>query len=261
MSFSYTLFLALLLLAPGLGVWAGLRVGERSELIAQAPEKAGSTFSLLVIVAGALAGHIVLSALFAAQVAFCRTGLCMPIGFDPNVYRVILTNGRSAGRLSDAAFLAWFAALLAPAVIVGLAAWRASRVPAVRDVREAASFGWLKRWVDLARPANSFIIAYVVTTLEHEGANVAYEGVVEHIALDDNKAIAMLVLSSCDRFLVRIEGGSVGRVDTPHAPIPLIQLEAKNFVNVALEVFELADAAITQPTPDALVSPATQAGG
>lgn len=251
MSFSYTLFLALLLLAPGLGVWAGLRAGERSELIAQAPEKPGSTFSLLVIVFGALAGHIILSGLFAAQAVWChRTGACIPLDFDPNIYRVILSNGRSGGTPPDGAFLCWFVSLLTPALIVGAAAYRASGWRIVRDMRETATFGWLKRQVDLARPSNSFIIAYVVTTLEHDGANVAYEGIVETIALDDNKAITMLVLSQCDRFLVRITSERVERVDSPHAPIPLIQLEAKNFVNVALEVFEDVDAAAETRLPD-----------
>jgi len=128
--------------------------------------------------------------------------------------------------------------LLTPALIVGAAAYAASGWKIVRNMREAATFGWLKRWVDLARPSNSFIIAYVVTALEHDGANVAYEGIVENIALDDNKAITMLVLSSCDRFLVRITTDRVERIDSDHAPIPLIQLEANHFVNVALEVFE-----------------------
>lgn len=239
MSFSYTLFLALLLLAPGLGLWAGLRAGERSDLISQAPEKPGSTFSLLVIVFGALAGHILLSALFVVQAAFCETTrACLPVSFDPNVYRIILTGGHVTGRPGDVAFFCWFLSLLLPALIVGVAAYRASAWRWVRDMRESATFGWLKHWVDLARPPNSFIVAYVVTTLEHDGANVAYEGAVENIALDDNRAIAMLVLSQCDRFLVRVTAGSVERIDTAHAPIPLIQLEARNFVNVALEVIE-----------------------
>lgn len=242
MSFSYTLFLALLLLAPGLGLWAGLRAGERSELISQSPEKPGSTFSLIVIVFGALLGHILLSALLAVQAEFCRwTSACLPLSFDPNVYRVILTNGRAGRAPGDWAFLCWFLSLLAPALIVGGLAYWASGWRWVRDMREAATFGWLKRWVDLARPSDSFIIAYVVTTLEHEGSNVAYEGIVETIALDDNRAIAMLVLSNCDRFLVRVSGNGVQRIDVDHAPIPLIQLEARNFVNVALEILQYVD--------------------
>lgn len=242
MSFSYTLFLALLLIAPGLGVWAGLRAGERSELISQAPEKPGSTFSLIVIVFGALVGHIVLSALFAVQASLCRwSGACWRLSFDPNVYRVILTGGHAGRMPGDWAFLSWFVSLLLPAIIVGAITWWASGWRRVRDLRETATFGWLKRWVDLARPANSFIIAYVVTTLEHDGAHVAYEGIVENIALDDNRAITMLVLSRCDRFLVRVSADRVERIEGDHAPIPLIQLEARNFINVALEVFEAVD--------------------
>ena len=90
----------------------------------------------------------------------------------------------------------------------------------MRDLRETATFGWLKRWVDLARPANSFIIAYVVTTLEHDGAHVAYEGIVENIALDDNRAITMLVLSRCDRFLVRVSADRVERIEGDEQPEP-----------------------------------------
>jgi hypothetical protein len=82
-----------------------------------------------------------------------------------------------------------------------------------------------------------------VTTLEHEGANVAYEGIVKNIALDDNRAIRMLVLSNYDWFLMHISAGKVERNDAAHAPIPLIQLDAENFVNVALEVLEDAEAA------------------
>lgn len=249
MSFSYTLFLALLLLAPGLGLWAGLRGGERSELISQAPEKPGSTFSLLLIVFGALVGHILLSALLVLQAVWCRwTGFCITVPFDANVYRVILTNGRSVGIMSNAAFLSWFVSLLLPALIVGGLAYRAGRWRWVRDQREVMTFGWLKRWVDLARPDNSFMLAYVVTTLEHEGANVAYEGIVENLALDENRAISMIVLTRCDRFLVRISADDVERIDAGHAKIPLIQLEARNFVNVALEVFE--DLAVPAGSPE-----------
>lgn len=251
MSFSYTLFLALLLLAPGLSVWAGLRIGEQHALISQAPEKPGSTFSLLVIVFGALAGHILMSGLLALQSSFCAaTSLCVAVSFDPDVYRVILTGAKEAGHPGDWAFFAWFVSLLLPAVIVGALAWWASGWAWVRGFRETSTFGWLKPIVDLGRPDNSFILAYVVTTIEHDGANVAYEGIVENIALDDNRAIAMIVLSKCDRFLVKITAKSVDRIDSRHAPIPLIQLEAKNFLNVALEVFEDIDA-----------QPAVESGG
>lgn len=242
MSFSYTLFLALMLIAPGLGLWAGLRIGERSELISQAPEKPGSTSNLFVIVFGALLGHILLSFLFVMQAVFCKgSGLCFSVGFDPNVYRAILINGRGTASASDFAFFSWFFALLLPSLITGYIGVEASKDAALRNLREASSFGWLKPFVDQASSPNAFIIAYVVTTLEHEGSNVAYQGIVENIALDDNRAIKMLVLSDCDRFLVRVSAFKVQRIDFDKTQIPVIQLEADNFINVALEVFEVSE--------------------
>lgn len=141
-----------------------------SNLISQAPEKPGSTFSLLVIVFGALLGHILLSALFVVQAWLCRwIDQCLALPFDPNVYRVTLTNGRSAGLPSDAAFLCWFVRCCCPDLSSG---WS--------PITRAAGLGC----AIYARPPSS--------------------------------------------------AGS--------RPDPLIQLEAGNFVNVALEVFEGVDA-------------------
>jgi hypothetical protein len=254
MSFSYTLFLALLLLAPGLGVWIGLRAGERNALISQAPEKTGSTSSLLTVVFGALVGHILLSLLYVVQSFWCRaTGLCFNVPFDPNVFRIILTSGRSSVSAPDIAFLSWFFSLLLPAAMVAILSFWASSWQWVRDQREASTYGWLKRWVDLAKPKNSCLLACVVTTLEHEGSNVAYQGIVENIALNDDRAITMLVLSNCDKFLVKVVGDSSNTEESKPTPIALIHLEAKNFVSVALEVFE-QDMSSTQESSTTLVA-------
>lgn len=239
MSFSYTVFLALLLLAPGFAAWAGLRIGEKSSLIAQTPEKAGSTFTLAAVVFGALAGHIAMAALFWLQAAVCaQSHVCFAI--DPNVYRTILLNGHSASAPSDFAIFSWFFALLLPVVLVGVSAYYLSGVPWLRRMRERATFVWLEPLVDIARDGKGFIVAYVVSTLEHDGARVAYEGVVVNLALDDKRAISMLVLRDCNRFLVKVSGGNVRRLEVRPAFIPLIQMEAKNFVNVALEIFQKA---------------------
>ena len=239
-SFSYTLFLALLLLAPGLAVWAGFRFGERPGLISQAPERPGSTVSLFIIVFGALLGHLMTSAGLVMQGHWCRiTGLCLPVPFDPNVYREILSGGRGAVP-TDGAVFTWFLEILLPAVAVGLLSFWASRWPRVRTLREQVTFGWLKPWVDLARPGDSFMLAYVVTSLAHEGAHVAYEGWVESIALDDQRAIAMIVLRDSERFLVRVTASAAQRVSEPQRSLPLMQIAGENIANVVLEVFRAA---------------------
>lgn len=240
MNFSYTLFLVLLLISPGLAVWAGFRIGEKNNLLAQAPEKPQSTFSLIVIVFGALLGHLMMGVVYSAQALFCAVAKrCLTLGFDPDVYRAILI-GKAPTGISDFAIVSWLLALLLPSILMFLVSLGASQLKFVRNFREASTFGWLKAVVDRRNGNDGFILAYVVTSMEKDGVFVAFEGILENFALDDNKAFAMIVLSQCERFTVRIENSRFYR-DSGEAgqnKIPLIQIEAKNFKNVALEVFD-----------------------
>jgi hypothetical protein len=243
MSFSYALFLVLMLLAPGFSVWAGLRLAEYNELVSQAPERPNSTFSLLTIVFGALAGHLLMATILAAQEAVCAaTAACLGVGFDPNIYRVIVAGnqtgqtGNSFADLSGWAIPYWLTGLLLPALFTGAAAYRAGSWQRIRRLRDRSVLGWFQPWTEQAGPADRVMVAYAVTTMAHDGAYVAYEGMVVNVALDDNRAIAMIVLDDCDRFLVRITADGVKRIDAPTS-IGLIQLDARNCLNIALEMF------------------------
>lgn len=243
MSFSYALFLVLILLAPGFSTWAGLRLAEYNALISQAPERSNSTFSLLIIVFGAMAGHVVMATLLAAQESLCHvTDACWQVRFDTNVYRVIVAGERGGSAAGAAAGLPgwsvpyWLTSLLLPALITGWAAFRIGTAYRIRRLRDRSVLGWLQPWIERAQPADAFLVAYVVTGMAHDGAYVAYEGMVANVALDDNRAIAMIVLDNCDRFLVRITEEGVRRIDAPTS-IGLIQLEASNCLNIALELF------------------------
>jgi len=239
MSFSYTLFLVLLLLSPGLAVWAGFRIGERNELLSQAPERPQSTFSLIVIVFGALFGHLSMAVLFVCQAGICALAKhCLALTFDPNVYRAILS-GKAPSDVSDLAIAFWLFALLLPSAFMFVVSLRGSNIEVIRNFREASSFGWLKAVVDRRGP-KGFILAYVVTSMEKDGAFAAFEGIVENFALDDNKAFAMIVLSQCERFLVKIQDGQYYRDSGPTGrnKIALIQIDARNIKNVAIEVFD-----------------------
>jgi len=239
MSFSYTLFLVLLLISPGLAVWAGFRISERNELLSQAPERPQSTFSLIVVVFGALVGHLSMAILFALQTGICALAKhCWALKFDPNVYRAILS-GKATTEVSDLAIAFWLFALLLPSVVTFMLSLGVSRIRRVRNFREASSFGWLKAVVD-QKGAKGFILAYVVTSMEKDGAFAAFEGIVENFALDDNKAFAMIVLSQCERFIVKIQDGKYYRDSGPSGrnKIALIQISAPNIKNVAIEVFD-----------------------
>ncbi|MBV9511962.1 MAG: hypothetical protein JO303_16940 [Caulobacteraceae bacterium] len=220
MTFSYTLLLALILLFPGLCAWAALRTVERTDLLTPRPDKPNSTATLFVIVLGTLLGHLAGSFVFVLQSLWCHvTGACITVAFDPDVYRIIFTGGHNVGTVTDFAITAWLAEL----VLVGaLAAWLVSALAHVGWVRtrwDAMDFGWLKKPVKEVEDGRSFILAYVVTKTAHDGANVAYEGIVQQIAMDDDQVITMLVLSQVDRFLVRVTDAGVERIDDTHAPI------------------------------------------
>ena len=239
MAFSYTLFLALILLFPGFCAWAGLRASERTDLLTPRPDKPNSTATLFVVVLGTIAGHLIGAGMFVAQAIWCRlTGFCATVAFDPNVYRVMFMSGRTAGQITDFAIFAWLFELALVGVGAGLLiAWLA-RTAWVKDRWDAIDFGWLNSPVHEVKSNDAVILAYVVTKTNHEGASVAYEGMVQQLALDDDQTITMLVLRRVDRFLVRITDTGVLRTDEDHQPIAQMQLHLSEIANVALEVIE-----------------------
>jgi hypothetical protein len=238
-AFSYTLFLALILLFPGFCAWAGLRTVERTDLLTPRPDKPNSTATLFVIVLGTIAGHMAGALAFVLQAGWCGlTGWCAVLAFDPNVYRVIFTSGRTAGTTTDLAVFAWLLELALVGLFAGVAiAWGAG-TGWIRDRWDAIDFGWLNRPVRQVKAHDAVIVGYVVTKTSHEGASIAYEGTVQQLAIDDDQTITMLVLVQVDRFIVRITEHGVQRIDEDHKPIAQMQLHLSEIANVALEVFE-----------------------
>jgi hypothetical protein len=246
LAFSYTLFLALILLFPGLCAWAGLRASERTDLLTPRPDKPNSTATLFVVVLGTIAGHIIGALAFVIQDLWCGlTGWCVQVAFDPNVYRVVFAAGRTAGMVTDLAILSWLLELAVAGLLAGLlVAWLA-RSEWVKNRWDAIDYGWLNPLVQEVRTRNAVILAFVVTKTSHDGASIAYEGMVQQLALDDDQTIRMLVLGRVDRFLVRITGKGVERVDDTHQPIAQMQLHLEEIANVALKVIERRPTAST----------------
>lgn len=239
MAFSYTLFLALILLFPGLCAWAGLRASERTDLLTPRPDKPNSTATLFVVVLGTIAGHLIGAAIFVAQSIWCKlSGVCAAVAFDPNIYRVLFTSDHALGVVTDLAVFAWLLELALFGILAGVAIALLARTDWVKNRWDAIEFGWLNAPVQEVKSNNAVILAYVVTKTGHDGANVAYEGIVQQLALDDDQTITMLVLRRVDRFLVRITDKGVVRTNEDHQPIARVQLHLSEIANVALEVIE-----------------------
>jgi hypothetical protein len=96
--------------------------------------------------------------------------------------------------------------------------------------------------VRAVKAGKSVVVAYVVTKTSFNGASVAYEGIVDRLALDDDQRVVMIVLSRVDRFTVRIgDGGNIRRQESDGAPIAQMQFAAAEIANIAFEVLTLPD--------------------
>ncbi len=239
MAFSYPLFLVLLLIFPGLCFWAGWRAGERTDFLSPSPDRPNSTVTLFIVVLGTIAGHLLGTGFFAAQAVWCRaTGVCFSIGFDPNVYRALLRGAADARGAPDLALEAWLLAMLLIGAITGVFAHWLVRREAVSGKTDPIAFGWLNPAVKAVKKGNSFVVAYVLTKTSHEGFIVAYEGIVQQLALDEDQSIKLVVLNEVDRFMVKISETGLDRVDTSSTPITQLQVTAAEIANVALEVVQ-----------------------
>jgi hypothetical protein len=241
MTLSYTLFLALLLLAPGIATWAGLQFGAPRQMITRAPERPGSTTTLAIIVFGAMIGHFLLSCLLALMDFMCDlTAQCIAIHFDPNIYRVTITGAKAQPGMPAEAYAWWLFALIIPSVLMALLASLLVRSRRFARWFEPATFGWLMPLIEKSREPNHSIIAWVVTSIESEGCNIGYMGNVGQLSFDENKAVTMLTLRECEMFLLRNTGETIMRIPVQRKPIPLLHLQAKDLANVAFQVIEVA---------------------
>lgn len=242
MAFSYSLFLVLLLLFPGLCFWAGWRAGERTDFLSPSPDRPNSTVTLFIIVLGTIGGHILGTTIFTVQAAWCRaTSLCLDVNFDPNVYRALLRGAGAAQVESDFALEACLTAIL----LIGAATFLASQwmvqQEAVSGLTDPIAFGWLNPAVRAVKKGDSFVVAYVMTKTSHACYSIAYEGTVQQLALDEDQSIKFVVLNDVDRFLVKISQDGLERVDAPSTPITQLQITAAEIANVALEVVRAPD--------------------
>lgn len=239
MAFSYSLFLVLLLLFPGLCAWAGWRAGERTDFLSPSADKPNSTLTLFMIMVGTIGGHLLGGGLFALQSFWCHwTALCFAVDFDPNVYRTLLRGSAVARGASDIAIELWLLLLFLIAALTGALAFNLSRREFVTRRLDPISFGWLTPAVQAVKRGDSFVVAYVLTRTSYEGASVAYEGSVQQLTLDENQAIRTIVLNDVDRFLVKITKSGIRRLDSRATPISQLQITSDEIVNVALEVVQ-----------------------
>lgn len=241
MTFGYTLLGALMLLLPGFAGYYGTRLGEAGNLVSPRPDRPNSTFTIFIVVFLALLAHTIGAGFFAVNERLASWQTLVYLSHDPNPYRLLWT-GKAPFNMSGQAFaldLLYLVILTAGSGITG--EWLSRKSP-VTAASAPLRFGWLLPIARQVEAGSHVVIGYVLTTTGHDGAWIAYEGMVRRLALNDDDAIEMIVLEQCDRFVVRIVDGKVERIDSDAQTIELIQLRDGQVANYALEVIEITPA-------------------
>jgi hypothetical protein len=239
MTFSFALLGALVLLLPGFAGYYGLRVGEATNLVSPYPDRPNSNQTIFIVVLLALFAHMAGSILFTLNDFIALRASPIIVPFETNPYRA-LWFGRLPDRFSSAALtweLCYFCGLT---IATGWVLRTLARTNRMGGLLSSLRFGWLQPMARQIEAGSHVVIGYVMTRLGHDGAWIAYEGIVRRLALTDDDAIEMIILEQCDRFVVRIVDGRVERVNSEGQTIALIQLRNDQVANYALETLAVA---------------------
>jgi hypothetical protein len=247
-SLTFNLVLALFLLAPGLGIFAGVYAGGRRPF-SPSPAEPGSIHALALVAMGALLCHAVWAWTLAWMEAQCATHVCRAVGFEPNPYKIILElrtapvesprqDSIAPRQLVDAADVAWLFTVL---LLTGISGFIAGRLGVATIGRtglfRATLYGWIDELLSGASTKAHVFTAYVVTDTERNGDLLGYQGSLVDLRQSASGEIRAVVLKECQPFVLRIEDG-VGRVTSDReTPIPLLMLEGTHIRNIAFRVY------------------------
>ena len=238
MTWGFSLLGALLLLFPGFCAWLGLRRGSRLDYLSPLPDKPNSTYTLFVVLLGALLAHTLGASLFAVQEIYCRFLPCLRVGVDPDVYKAILRHDQAlAGSSAGIALALQF--FIALGAVTAVAFHRAARSASLAKVIRPELHGWVRSIAEAAADPKKVVTAFVLTKTGHDGRFAAYEGMAQQLTLDEDQAVAMIVLAGVDRFLVEIADTTMRRLDTEGRSMSLIQLQKTEIANVAFDIIDL----------------------
>lgn len=242
MTFSYGLVLALLLLAPGFGAYAGLFAGVQSAAFRPGAPSPTSVLTLGIIVFGALLAHFAWSALCVADDAWAARGGPVLIRGAPNAYAVLFAGSGSDRRaLGDVGVLSFLATTLLLTVASFTVTARAVRLRRLRPYALRLVYGWLAGLVGEPSDRRA-VTAFVLTDTEREGAALGYEGVVLNMVVTADKEIAVVVLGEAESFSLRTTAEGVVRRQVPRrAPITQLYLDRSQIRNIAFRVYEVED--------------------
>lgn len=251
MSLTFNLILALFLLAPGLGMFAGVYTGGRAPF-RPAPAEPGSIHALALVSIGALLCHAICAWLFVGMAAVCSSGGCVAVSFDPNPYGMILdlreamaadkTDAPAVEHLG-ASGVAWLFTSLLLIGFVGfvfglLAMWVVNRTGMMR----AVVYGWADEVLRGADTPAHVFTAYVLTDTEKDGSLLGYEGSLIDMRQSPSGEIRVVVLKDAEPFVVEIDGFTARRKPVAEGAksfdlMNVLTIEGAQIKNIAFRAF------------------------
>ncbi|MFV0625015.1 hypothetical protein ACBY01_13535 [Sphingomonas sp. ac-8] len=228
----------LLFLAPGLAAYAAIYgLFHDGKAIAPEPPSANTVEAVIVIAGAALLVHAATAALFSLNGLVCAHATCMvrvPAPWlDPYHSALDVVGGKGIGGNAVTVALLGVAgqSLLTYLAIRG---WLRSR--ARRDRLPAWIYGWATSLADALDNSDTAVIAYVMTTVEHDGKTLAYGGLVHDISLKPDGCITRITLTDCERYLIDLDASLADASLSPAlSRFSFMAIDAQTIRNIAFE--------------------------
>lgn len=251
MTFSYNLVLALFLLAPGFSAFAGLFFSSHKEKrVHPAPPSPTSVLTLALVSLAALALHAIWAVVLFGQDLWVGAGLPhFIVPFEPNIYADLL----NAGHDDEEARLAGgeIAAILLTLAGLSLAGYFTTTAVILSAWGNALTrpflYGWAANLVEQINGETEpgyvrLVTAFVLTTIEGDGAVFGYEGLLQNLTLTPEKSITSVTLSQVTAFYVKPAPGHFKRIVLPRTKgIPDLFLPKEQIRNVSFTVFRVPE--------------------
>jgi hypothetical protein len=250
MSISSGAIYAVLLISPGFAfLWACFRKQDNAAGLAL--ESPNSILALSTIGLGAILAHLIWVALCSANAAVVdQLGFGLAPLSDHTLYEIalgdadVLSNGDVAVAVLSSLALCWI-------TFTATSGWASTSMG--KRTLGPLRYGWADDLMNLSSMDGRFAAAFVLTSVEHDGHFVGYEGLLYSLNLDARREIASISLQDVGRFLVTVSDGKVERTPIDRKLIAYLHIERAQIKNVAFNVFELSrDAAVAElpPPPD-----------
>lgn len=170
MTASFNLLLAVFLLAPGFGFFAGLQLGWLQKPFRPAPPTPGSIVAFALITFGALGTHAIASMAFVTMQIVCtRADFCLTTTFSPNPYVGLLRIRSHSDPIGDGQIAALLGGLMAVAIAgLGAGALLAKLFRRFKTFSNSL-YGWAAQILEEAATPGHVINAFILSDVESSG--------------------------------------------------------------------------------------------